>query len=52
MMKIGYLNNRIKERTPIYDNISCDVPNLLSGVGTKINGIPFNLTTAKLTWHA
>ena len=45
---------RKKERTPIYDNIFCDVSNLLSRIGTKINGIlhPNTSTTAKLTWHS
>ena len=35
-----HLNTQKKERTPIYDNISCGVPNLLSRIGTKINGVP------------
>lgn len=34
-----HLSNQEKERTPIYDNISCDVANLLSKIGTKINWI-------------
>ena len=38
-MKIGYLNNRMEGNTLIYDNISCDIPSLLSRIGTKINGI-------------
>ena len=43
-----HLNNQKKEGTPIYDNSSCDVANLLSRIGTKINSILYLNTPQRL----